>query len=202
MDFGQASRVRLNFDLADVDWATSGDRLMDYMFAVLTRDHHVVGYTYHQVMPTPDLPYWHMRYDTDSVSLSSCLLVFPDGAGYRFFVDVPEENSIVSQTQPWIDALVEARERLSEPRQVFNWHAIVGVVGPQPGGVQVLTAPAAVGGMQVQRATNQFREAEGRTAFPSLSGFSVGHSYPVFVEGRSMGFDWAEAALHAAAACS
>lgn len=172
---------------------------MNLAFTALHREHQLQGYQCTRAIPTPEIPVQHFRWKASSLVLRSELLVVPTRFGFVFVVSVPDDTAVVSQVQPWVDALAEAAERLAEGRNVFQWHAVIGAVGGQARGVQRVTTAGTVGKIRIHPATTIYVEANTRLDHAALTAYGLDQSYPLFVEGEALGYDWHEATATAAA---
>ena len=182
--------VDLFQDPLDVDWPQEGDELLHHMWDALRDTVGLNGYAYQQHQPTEAEPYFYFGYRPNSPALHSELALVPTKEGIRAFVGVENAADVPDQVAPWADALIEATHRLNRPRPSHAWRAVIGPAGRQLRGAQRLTQESEVGGMRLAKATTLYYDASTTGSVPSLNGYGVDVSYPVFVAGEDVGYAW------------
>jgi hypothetical protein len=195
-------RAKLYVDLfdapLDVDWPREGDELLHHMWEALGERVHMSGHSFQQHVPTEAEPYFYFGYRPTSDELKSELALVPTEAGIRAFVGILDASDSPRHVKPWADAIIEAANRINRPHPEHPWTAVIGPVGAQLQGAQVLKAPAEVAGLRIRAATTPYYDANVQDRVPSLGGYAVDVSFPVIVEGSAVGYDWGVASQAAA----
>ena len=180
----------------DIDWRQEGDEWLHHVWVALDEEVDIIGHGASPQQPSPEFPLPHLVFVPTSNQLKSRLRLVPLERGLLVVIsgtDSPE-SADPRQIQPWVTAIDKATARIGRDHQSFEWSAIIGPLSGMESSHIVLASEANVSALRLYPAEHHLTEHVESPAQPSLFSRTSSWSWPIVVEGESIGYNWHTAA--------